>query len=198
MERGLKKYCGDFREFAKTRRKGDEDDRGPSDLEIRTAVDEFTREIESPELSDIVLIDAVPPPQAVADVVRALLESVNPAEPTFNCNVGGVRIVGYLETILSPNDPYIAVDATRDDLVAVVINQRHPHFAELKGADGVLNYLRHCTYDGVAEWQARHKAGNLDPETIKILKDRLLRVPLDMQMHEAFAAEEAAEEEDAA
>jgi hypothetical protein len=193
VERGLKKYCGEYREFAKIRRKGDEDERGPSDLEIKTAVDEFTRELESPEMSDIVLVDSVPPPAAVADVVRGLLESVDPAEPTFRCGVAGVNIVGYLESALSPNDPYVAVDASHDDLVAVVINQRHPHFAELKGAEGVLNYLRHCTYDAVAEWQARRKAGNLDPETIKILKDRLLRIPLEMQMHEAFVTDEEAE-----
>jgi hypothetical protein len=194
VENALKRHCADYREFAKARRKGDEDEAGPTDLEIKTAVDEFTRELESPELSDIVLVDAVPPPAAVADMIRGLLASVDPTEPTFRCNIGGVGIVGYLESVLSPNDPYVAVDATRDDLVAVVINQQHPHFSELKGANGVLNYLRHCTYDAVAEWQARQKAGNLDPETIKILKDRLLRVPLEMQMHEAFAnAEEDVE-----
>jgi histidine kinase/DNA gyrase B/HSP90-like ATPase len=195
VERGLKKYCGEYREFARIRRKGEEDERGPSQVEISTALDEFTRELESADLSDLMLVDAVPPPAAVADAVRGLLAAVDPDEPTFRATAGGLEIIGYLESALSPNDPYVAVDATHDNLVAIVINQQHPHFAELKGAEGVLNYLRHCTYDGVAEWQARHKASNLDPETIKILKDRLLRVPLEMKMHEAFeGAEEDLEE----
>jgi hypothetical protein len=45
-----------------------------------------------------------------------------------------------------------------------------------------LNYLRHCTYDAIAEWQARQKARRLDPNTIKLLKDKLLRIPLDIDM----------------
>jgi hypothetical protein len=44
-------------------------------------------------------------------------------------------------------------------------------------------YLRHCTYDGVAEWQARSKASRIDPDTIKLLKDKLLRVPFEIEKH---------------
>ena len=62
------------------------------------------------------------------------------------------------------------------------MNKAHPHWSQLKGSDGVLNYLRHCTYDGIAEWQARHKAGRVDPETIKLLKDKLLRIPFEVEM----------------
>jgi hypothetical protein len=52
------------------------------------------------------------------------------------------------------------------------------------GYAGGHDYLRHCTYDAIAEWQARHKASRLDPDTIKLLKDKLLRVPFDIEMHE--------------
>jgi len=44
--------------------------------------------------------------------------------------------------------------------------------------------LRQCIYDSVAEWQARAKASTIDPDTVKLLKDRLLRVPLSMESHE--------------
>jgi hypothetical protein len=54
---------------------------------------------------------------------------------------------------------------------------------QLKGSDGVLNYLRHCVYDGIAEWKAIHKAAGLNPDTIKILKDQLLRVPFEIEMN---------------
>jgi Histidine kinase-, DNA gyrase B-, and HSP90-like ATPase len=192
VERGLKKYCGDYREFAKLRRKGDEDERGPSELEIQTAVDELLREIGSPDFTDVVLVDAVPPPDAVSEAVKVLFEAVDPAQPTFWGLVGGFKILGYLADDLSGNDPYVAVDSTHDERVAIVVNMKHPHFSQLKGADGVLNFLRHCTYDGVAEWQARHKAGNLDPDTIKVLKDRLLRVPFEMEMHDEGVEEEVA------
>ena len=81
---------------------------------------------------------------------------------------------------MSPNDPYVIVDSARTSEVIVIINLAHPHWPQLKGSDGVANYLRHCTYDAIAEWQARHQASRIDPDTIKILKDKLLRVPFEI------------------
>lgn len=46
-----------------------------------------------------------------------------------------------------------------------------------------MNYFRHCIYDAIAEWQARRKQGHIDPGTIKILKDGLLRVSLIIEQH---------------
>jgi hypothetical protein len=89
---------------------------------------------------------------------------------------------------MSLNDPYVAVDATTADRVVVMVNLQHPHMQQIVGSEGFLNYLRHCTYDAIAEWQARHKAATIDPDTIKLLKDRLLRIPLEIEMH-AVAAE---------
>jgi hypothetical protein len=46
----------------------------------------------------------------------------------------------------------------------------------------MLNYLRQCTYDAIAEWRARHKADDLDPDTIKLLKDDLMRLPSQIEL----------------
>ncbi len=49
----------------------------------------------------------------------------------------------------------------------------------------ILNYLRHCTYDGLSEWKARQKASRIDPDTIRILKDGFLRLPMKMEEHQS-------------
>ncbi|MHB8621675.1 MAG: hypothetical protein ACYDAG_19280, partial [Chloroflexota bacterium] len=84
---------------------------------------------------------------------------------------------------LSSFEPYVVTDCPIPDEVVVIINTSHPHWSQLKGSDGVANYLRHCTYDAVAEWQAGHLTVPLDPNTVKMLKDRLLRVPFEMEEH---------------
>lgn len=84
---------------------------------------------------------------------------------------------------MSPNDPYLTLDARNDKEVIVIVNQAHPHWFQLKGSEGVLNYLRHCTYDGIAEWQCWSKGARIDPDTIKLLKDKLLRIPLEIEKH---------------
>ncbi len=99
----------------------------------------------------------------------------------------------YLSTDLSTNDPYVAVESTDAARVSVVVNLTHPFMEQVSGSEGMLNYLRHCTYDAIAEWRARHKAADLDPSTIKLLKDDLMRLPSQIEMRlPRLEADEAA------
>jgi hypothetical protein len=187
VEEGLKKYCGDYANVAKTHRKAS-DERGPSETETATAVDEFKRELESPEMVDRISLEDVPPPDVVETSLKGIVSAVGRRAERFKASIGHVlEIRGYLEH-LSANDPYVVDDAPTEDELLVIINTAHPHWSQLKGSEGVLNYLRHCTYDAVAEWQARKKTANLDPNTIKLLKDQLLRVPMLMEMHSGAGA----------
>lgn len=87
----------------------------------------------------------------------------------------------YIASELSINDPYVLAESTKDAEVIVIINSNHPHWGQLKASEGVANYLRHCVYDAIAEWQARKKTSRIDPDTIKLLKDQLLRVSLEIE-----------------
>ena len=71
------------------------------------------------------------------------------------------------------------------------MNVNHPHWKQLIASEGVLNYLRHCIYDAIAEWQARKRTSRIDPDTIKMFKDSLLRVSFEIEKHaeEEFAVD---------
>lgn len=183
VQSNLKKQCSDYVEAAKKHRHKVKDQRAPSELETMIAVEELQEELTSVEMADLVTIEAVPPPDVVRQTLLALREAVASREPTFSATIGGFRISGYLVSDVSVNDPYLIVESTNAENVQVIVNTVHPHWTQLEGSVGVLNYLRHCTYDGIAEWQARHKASILDPDTVKLLKDRLLRLPMVIEMH---------------
>ena len=51
------------------------------------------------------------------------------------------------------------------------------------GEDDSPALLGTYTLDGLAEWQARRKQANLDPDTIKFLKDNLLRLSGEIEAH---------------
>ncbi|HET7569927.1 MAG TPA: ATP-binding protein [Gammaproteobacteria bacterium] len=193
VEEELYKHCSYYREIAKKPWKETDDGRGPSQSDVDVAVDEFRKELESPEMLDRLEISEVIPPY---EVVRGSLERITKSTvdrpTTFGANIGDLAVKGYIEGDLSTNDPYVVIDTAAADHVIVLINKAHPHWAHLKGSDGVLNYLRECTYDGIAEWRARQKAGRVDPDTIKLLKDQLLRVPFEIEMHAIETAEEGA------
>jgi nitrogen regulatory protein PII len=191
VEKGLATHCGDYKEVAKAYRRGENDDRGPSSSEVDVAVDELEKELKSPEFVDKVKLDIIPPEEAVKESVETIIQRAANRDATYQAQIEDMTVKGYLETDSSPFEPYVAVDTTSEQEVIILINVSHPHFKQLKGSDGVLNYLRHCTYDAIAEWQAMRKAGRVDPGTIKMLKDRMLRVHMDIEMHPASTDIEA-------
>lgn len=191
VEEKLLDACRDYRERAKERRKGTDDGSGPSETEIATAVDELKRELESPEMVDRVRLDVVPAKEAADASFEQIAESVTGThDATAVAQIGDVSARIYLADDLSPNDPYVAVDSSQADSVTVVVNVCHPHFKGLAGSDGVLNYLRHCAYDAIAEWKAMSRAQRIDPNTIKLLKDQLLRVPFELEQNAGAQDEE--------
>lgn len=186
IEEGLRLHCSDYRDIALKHRKSKDDQRGPSELETVTALDELKEELLSSEIADRLSIGRIPPEQVVAEAVQKVILSVTKNRaPTLHENVGGLAVKLYLEADRSPNDYYVTSEATKPNEVIVVVNQAHPHWGQLQGSQGVFNYLKHCTYDAIAEWQARSRASRIDPDTIKMLKDGLLRVSFEIEQHES-------------
>ena len=184
LEDQLKDECWNYREVAKNRRIDEEDERGPTDLEVQAAVEEFQSELGSPELEDIITLEEVPPPEVVQQGFAPVLDAIGHTQPNFMAEFRGVLVKGYLAHDLTTHAPYVVTETTSKERIIVVINMHHPHLEQIAGADGFLNYLRHCTYDAIAEWQAGQKTASIDPQTIKLIKDRLLRVPMEIEMHE--------------
>ncbi len=178
----LKEICTEYVAVAKNARRTGNNGSGPSQLETQVAIDELTRELSSGEIIDIVAIDEVPTPDAVKQMKKPLVDAAGKRDPTYVTHMGSVQVLGYLMSDGSINDPYVALESTQPDRDMIMINTNHPHWSQLAGSEGVLNYLRHCTYDAIAEWKARSKSAALDPDTIKILKDGLLRNPVDLKM----------------
>ena len=183
VEKKLEEECADYVAVARNYRKKDDVPGGPTELEVQTAIDALQQQLSLPTFSDTVTLETVPPPDVVTLSLQSLKDTATGREPSFYANLQETpfEIFGYLMADSSVNDPYVVVDATKSSRVMIIVNTAHPHWTQLSGTEGVLNYLRHCTYDGVAEWQARSKSASLDPDTIKILKDRMLRLSLEIE-----------------
>jgi hypothetical protein len=183
VEKALKEHTIDYITFARERRKGGETASGPTELEVQAAVDELQEELTSSEMADLVTLEDLPSPEVVEASVRPLLDEIQTTTPDFSAQIGDLVVHGYTAHDMSPNDPYVVSDAATRDRVIVAVNMRHPHCNELRGAEGVLNYLRHCVYDSLAEWKARQRTAIPDPDTMKLLKDGFLRIGMKIEMH---------------
>ena len=187
VEEGLKAHCSDYRDFAKDRRKDDGDQRGPREVDIKAALEDLEKELTSPEMVDQINISAIPSPEMIdASKEKIITSVVDTRTATLQGMINSTPPIAwkiFLEG-MSSNDPYVVSDSTKAGDITVIVNCKHPYWiTQLAGTESVRDYLRQCVYDSVAEWQARAKASRIDSNTIKLLKDRLLRVPLEMESH---------------
>lgn len=177
----LQEECAEYRDVAKRARKN----QPLAAAAVQAAARELEAELSSSEMQDI--LDQEPPsPDAVAADDSAMIAEADTTDADFRATVPGrspVDVVGILDTTKSLNDPYVISEASSRERVIVIINMNHPHVSQID-ENGLLNYLRHCTYDALAEWKARNLAQTIDPSTIRRLKDDLLRVFLDIAMHQ--------------
>jgi Histidine kinase-, DNA gyrase B-, and HSP90-like ATPase len=190
VEKKLKEFVGDYRNIAQ--KKHGPDQRGPAEADINIAVTEFEKELSSSEMVDQINlnVNVVPPQQALIASRQKVISSIEQTRtPTLQHVIQTtppVTIKIFLGTDLSERDAYVYQEATRPTEIIVTVNQNHPFWAtQLRGADSVLEYLRQCTYDALAEWQAGTKASRFDADTIKWLKDGFLRLPMDIERHQA-------------
>lgn len=178
LDDAILEQIGDFRKIANEYRKNAVDERSPSDEDFDFALDSLLTEFNSGELNDIVLTKVVPPDSLIVEsnkqIEKAIIEST---EPTI-IELDGLTIRLYIDDKMSPNDPYVINDSISDkNTIIVIVNKNHPFWNELDGAKGILNYLRQCVYDAVSEWKAYFMKSTLQPDTIKHIKDDLMRVP---------------------
>lgn len=193
--KALKQEAQDYIKVAREHRRKDEDDqRGPSDAEVQAGLDEMKQEMTSTQFIDAIDFEDIPPPEAVDQVYAPMVEAAQREDPAFIATVGDMICKLYLSADESPNDPYFATEITPSHVI-VIINRRHPHWQELDGAAGVLNFLRHCVYDALAEWKAERLRSPLTPQTMRLIKDRLLRLPSEIEQAEAMDESTEADQE---
>ena len=192
LEEKLAEACNDYRVIALRRRSTRDDERGPSEADTELALDELKRELLSPEMIDQISLLPIPAIEIVAASKKKITDDTERLSATFQAIIDSIEIKIYLRSDMSSNDPYFVVESSQDELVLVVINQAHPHWSQLGDSRDILNYLRHCVYDGLSEWKARKKASRIDPDTIRILKDGFLRVPMSIEEHESAENDQVA------
>lgn len=181
VEEKLAEACKDYRDVARQYRKKDDGQAGPTDVETQTAVDELLQELQSPEMVDAISLEVTPDPPDVTETFKTVIDEEKKRDETFRTQLGDILVKVFISPDRSVNDPYFVCDATQRNELCVIINQAHPHWSQIVGSEGILNYLRHCVYDAIAEHQARHKKGTIEPDTIKMFKDKYLRIPFELQ-----------------
>ena len=150
----------------------------PSMTTINSAKDVLEEEIRSSQFSSVISANGSTPRESYRTFANSTTQTATTSAPDIERAVAGLTLKIFLAGHLSDKDPYVGIGELGAHSVSIVINMNHPHIDDLNGKMGVLNHLKACTYEGVAEWKDR-KAWDTDtddPAVIRAIKDSLLRV----------------------
>ena len=187
VEKELESQIANLFHVAKTPWKDQTDDRGPSAGDVDIAISGLREELLSPEMVDKIAITVLPEEQDITQNLERISEPVKSTrQPDIRVTLDQIEVWVYVigdNRDMGPNDPYVVCESGQNDKIIVIINLQHPHVRNIEGEQALINYFRHCVYDAVAEWQAQRLRSRLDSNTVKTLKDQLLRVSFQMEQH---------------
>jgi hypothetical protein len=181
LNQALYEKLGDLKEIAQDfRLRGDKEE---ENFDFLGAIHETFKNLSTPTFKDAVFQARVLPEEIIEktnEEVLARIIKLNPNE--FNYTLDDLNIKVLVSDESSPYDPYLIVKTSPDGTsLTIFINKNHPYWRELGDHKSIYNFLLSCLYDGVSEWKARFLAKSLSPDTIKLIKDHFLRLPLQIR-----------------
>lgn len=184
LEQKLAKTLAGLRQIALSYRK-DEDDRvkRATSAQRSAALNRIESEIKSEKVQSFLKTYEIPSTSLIKKTNASLKNAiVKRFAPDLKARINRLVVSLYLVEDMSPNDPYVIIESTESETsVIVIVNLAHPHWAQVTTDESIRNFIRDCTYDGVAEWKAYSATGGIEPNTVKLIKDNLLRIPLSLE-----------------
>ena len=176
LEVELARVAERYIEIASSYRKRGTRGSRPSRSTITFALGMLDEEIRSQRFLSVITANGSASQGSYETFSNSTVRAVATAQPRATYHLDGLTLNVFLLDHLSERDPYLGVEIGSGDTLTVVINMNHPHISDLNGRMGVLNHLRACTYEGVAQWKVNRAWGEDSPSLIRAIKDSLLRV----------------------
>jgi hypothetical protein len=175
LEKVLNALTGDYRDYAQRRRgkKGH-----PLTREnVRDLVNNLKKEFSSNEMKDAVVNSMLPPMETITSNNKTLVASLKPED-----QIGSIQVTDDLRVIVSLKEvseyePYVTLVAGAEaGIIHVIVNGLHPYYLDIDSADSVDECVKQYIYDAIAEYRVSKLASRLNPDSVRRLKDSLLRV----------------------
>jgi len=156
---------------------------GTDNVDYESIVEDIFKEVKKPKVANSVIDTFVLPKEIIKDSNEEVYERTLQLElnEVYTTEVSGISITVIINSESSSYDPYLIIRSRAEkDRITIIVNKNHIHWKSLKSSEMVMYFLKHVVLDGLAEWKAHFIAGDLDPDTIKNIKDSYLRLNIDV------------------
>lgn len=164
-----------YADYAKSRR-------GPgrgqkwSKEQVRDLVNSMQGEFTSTEIKDALNNAALPPPETMVANNLQQRKSLTPED-----EIGRLNILPDLNVIISVKEasewePHVTfVPGSEPGILHIIINGLHPYYQTLEAKDSINECVQQYIFDAVAEFKASKLTSRVNPDSVRRLKNDLLR-----------------------
>lgn len=154
---------------------------GPSAQTMDLAVDQLKEALTNPKFIDTITLTEVPSQEVIQAANAPIIEEVQKTEAVFEITVNArVKVKVFLRDDLHVLDPYFIKESPESDSIIVVLNMGHPFVLDnLTDSSSLLTYMLMCCYDAIAEWKCEFATHEIQPDTVRQIKDQYMRLNLD-------------------
>lgn len=184
-----------FAEYAKSRR-GASSRQKWSKEQVREMVKDMQPEFTSSEIKDALNNAILPPLEVITANNIQQMKALTPED-----EIGRLKILPELEIVISvkqesPYEPHVAfVPGAEAGVLHVIINGLHPYYQTLQAKDAINECIQQYIFDAVAEYKTGRLASRINPDSVRTIKNSLLRAKAD-QLDNADAEVRAQAEAD--
>jgi hypothetical protein len=175
LEEFLVKETKAYAEYAKSRRSPGRGQKWSKE-QVRDLVKDLREEFTSSEIKDALNNAALPPLETIVANNQQQLKSL-----TAEDEIGRLEILPDLKVIISlketsPYEPHVVfVPGAEVGVLHVIINGLHPYYQTLEAKDAISECVQQYIFDAVAEFKTSKLIARLNPDSVRRLKDSLLR-----------------------
>lgn len=179
LEDYLVKQTADLVEYAKSRRSATRNSNWSRE-QVRDLVKSMQEEFTSSEIKDALVNAILPPEETIQENNTKQVASLTPED-----EIGRLEILPDLTVVISVKErsewePHVTFAPAADPKVLhVIINGIHPYYQTLEAKDAVEECIQQYIYDAVAEFKTIKMVSRVNPDTVRRLKDNLLRARVD-------------------
>lgn len=175
LEDYLEKLTKDYVAYARKRR-GDDKGKAFSRDKVRELISDMEREFSSDELKDAISTSILPPLETIIANNLRQVENLNTDDKVGDFDITPkLKIIVWLRET-SEYEPYVTLSAGAEvGTMHVIVNRLHPYYANLEAPDIMGECVRQYIYDAIAEYQVLHQTAKVNPDSVRRLKDQLLR-----------------------
>lgn len=176
LEQFLVKETKAYADYAKSRRGPGRGAQKWSKDQVRDLVKSMQDEFTSSEIKDALSNAALPPPETIAANNQQQLKSL-----TAEDEIGRLEILPDLKVVISLKEtsewePHVTfVPGGDPNVLHVIINGLHPYYQTLEAKDSINECVQQYIFDAVAEFKASKLTARVNPDSVRRLKNDLLR-----------------------